>query len=117
MLGHLTTRGAADSGKAIGLGLMIASDDQLAAGATAFPGPLADADADWLWHSYMLLATVTTTAGDNTTAGVARIEVDSKAMRRVKQNDNLVFVAEPDNVGGGSETAGKGSGLIEVPLG
>ena len=47
--------GANDDTKAVGLGLMIADDQQFTAGATAFPSPIDDLDDDWLRHSIAVL--------------------------------------------------------------
>ncbi len=103
LLYALETAAAAFSEKVLGFGLIVASDDQVAAGVGAFPGPLTDMDADFLWHGFGPLATLTTTVGDVQTAS-GRLTVDSKAMRRIKQNENVVLVIEGENIGG-TETA------------
>ena len=92
LMGQLDT-GGADERVSIVLGLIVADDDQLAAGVSAFPTPAADADAEWIWVGSLLVSS-------GAEAAVVedglfdRISLDSKAMRRVKQNDNVVLVAE-----------------------
>ncbi len=84
--------GPVDGDKAVAaFGLIIASDSQVAAGATAFPSPATDLDANWLWHSFATM--LVQAAGDDGTIST-RLMIDSKAMRKVKQNDQLVLVAD-----------------------
>ncbi len=77
----------------IALGLIKVDNDALAVGVTAIPKPHIDGDAEWLWHGY-LLVTSGSEAAVNNNGLIARLEIDSKAMRRVKTNDNMVLVAE-----------------------
>ena len=85
--------GAADDRMVVGLGLIVGSDDQFAAGAAAFPSPTDDLDGDWLWHGFFPLQSLVGTQGGEISQ-TYRLEVDSKAMRRVKQNDQIVCVAD-----------------------
>jgi len=44
--------GPTDGNKAIlGVGLIVGTEEQLATGATAFPNPVSDIDAEWIWHA------------------------------------------------------------------
>ncbi len=82
---------------AVMLGIKTASDDQVAAGATAFATPSADMDADWLWHGGIMLQSQ---AASNEHQAVGRLEIDSKAMRRVKQNQQVVLIVTPVSLAG-----------------
>ena len=83
---------------AVAVGLIIADDDAVAVGVTAIPSPDADMDAEWLWHGFLLLkAQGTSTDQPGLTA---RLEIDSKAMRRLKPNTNCVFAIAPKSLSG-----------------
>ncbi len=77
-----------------GFGLYIASDDQLAAGVTAFPSPILDLDADWMWHSFAVLRSEVGTQLDEKTTFSQLLTIDSKAMRKIRQNQQVVFVGD-----------------------
>ena len=90
---------AADDDVVAGLGLGIVSSDAAVVGGALVPSPLADADwGGWIWHRYVpLLASAI--GNDGTDIGVFdAIEVDSKAMRKIKVNETLVFIGAVDNV-------------------
>ena len=91
--------GAVDDDKvAIAVGLIIADDDAVAVGVTAIPSPLNDMEAEWIWHGFLLLqAQGTSTDAPGLTA---RLEIDSKAMRRVKSNTQCVFAIHPNSLAG-----------------
>jgi hypothetical protein len=63
------------------------------------PSPLTTPEADWMWHNFVHLSSVTGTQSDDGSQ-IARIEIDSKAMRRVKANDQLIFVCDANLVSG-----------------
>ena len=85
--------GAAADSMVLALGLIVANDDLVSAGATAFASPINDLDADWLWHSFFPVHAESATPGDGADHNVQQV-IDSKAMRRVKQNDNLAMVID-----------------------
>ena len=89
----------------ISYGLIIADDDQVTAGVTAFPNPQTDMDANWLWHGFIPLLAQ---AANLEHAAVGRLTIDSKAMRRMKQNDQVVLVIKPGSQAGTpvTDTAG-----------
>ena len=96
--------GPVDNDRAIvGLGLIIVSDEALAAGVASVPTPGTDADAPWLWHQFVpLQAQAGTSVGAslNAMSVVARGEIDSRAMRRVKQNESIVMSMETTSLAG-----------------
>ena len=73
-------------------GLIVVTADALAAGAV--PSPLSDIGSDWLWWNARAM---NTTAGgrsldNDSEGGIARIPVDSKAMRKVGLNQVMILV-------------------------
>ena len=76
--------------------LGMVSSDAAALGATAMPDPGSEPEYPWLWWaSIPLFATQSITGVDpsfSTVSGAARLEVDSKAMRKVKPGESLIWV-------------------------
>ncbi len=97
---------AADNSMVAAVGLIVGNDDAVAVGSTAFPSPVADLDADWLWHSFFTLRSITGTQSDTFGGQVRAKEIDSKAMRRFKPNENLVAV--------GAVTQQNGSPSVDI---
>ena len=86
--------GAAGDAMAVGLGIIILKDSVVTAGAASMPGPSNVLDAEWVWHQWVPLLSQTGTQSDDVGGQVARVEIDSKAMRKVKSNEQIVFVAD-----------------------
>ena len=81
----------------IGYGLAILSTDAFALGATAFPDPLGEPEYPWLWwYASSLISTLLNSANGvvSDVAAAERIVVDSKAMRKVKPGESLVWVVQ-----------------------
>ena len=81
------------------VGLCIVSDNAFDAGVASIPHPLTDIAWDgWLWYWTGFIEAVGEIVEANFTgnlgATAARIPIDSKAMRKFKQTDNLVGVVE-----------------------
>ncbi len=82
------------------LGAAVVSDQAVAAGVTAVPTPLTDKGSD-LWFLYEQLPSRqagTTPTGLTQNVGVSK-EFDSKAMRKVEQGQDVVFVGENEIAG------------------
>ena len=80
---------------AVGIG--ICTEDAFGVGTTAMPDPLADLAWDgWMWHSFFDIHANTSTLSDgvNAVSASQRIEVDSKAMRRLMESDVLFAKVE-----------------------
>ncbi len=93
--------GAADGNKkCVAAGLIIGTDAQVTAGPTAFSSPISNLDAEWLWHGFFPLMAQAATEVDAEGSKVMRLEVDSKAMRKVKQNEQMVLVVDGSNISG-----------------
>ncbi len=86
--------GAADTSRqVIAAAIGLISTDAFTLGSTAFPDPLADVGFPWLWYSAVSLSNDLDSVGDVIDAAVAvRLQVDSKAMRKVKPDETLVVV-------------------------
>ena len=103
----LQTSDALNSGFHGAIGVGIATDAAVAVGVTAVPTPITEETWDgWLWHHYFSL----TTAGAISAAGAAlswsgegessmRIEVDSKAMRKIAVAETIYCAIEVIEVG------------------
>ena len=74
-------------------GIIVADPTVVAAGVTAIPKPGTQGDQEWLWNrGYGLHNEVT--AGQENSYTPLHLHDDVRAMRRMKQNDELVFVIE-----------------------
>ena len=85
------------------VGLIVVTEEQLAVGVTAVPNPADDLDAEWIWHGFILLqAQAGTAVGASLNVGqvAGRLSVDSKAMRRMKQGQSVVFVGDNNALAG-----------------
>jgi len=107
--------GAADDRMVVGVGLILASDDAIAIGATAIPSPMKDMDAEWLWHGLFPLKSLTGTQTDAEGGQCILREIDSKAMRKFKPNQQLAVMTD-GIIGAGSPT-GDVTGAVRVLIG
>ncbi len=90
---------AAGDGFLGAIGLGIVSGDAFGIGSTAMPGPFSDPGwPGWWWHQYFSVRGV---AAQSAGADVARnansdlrIDIDSKAMRIVKENESMFGMVE-----------------------
>ncbi len=87
-------------------GLIVVTEEQLAVGTTAVPNPDTDFDAEWIWHGFLPMSHI---GGGVEKEQVARITLDSKAMRRMKETQSVLFVA--------TNGAVTGTGAIDVTFG
>ncbi len=85
---------AAGDDTVVGLGLIVLADEAIAAGGAAVPGPIANEIADWLWHQFVPLRAEVTGANDASIASTVRVELDSKAMRKVNATEGISLIAE-----------------------
>ena len=78
----------------VGLGAIVVSDASAAVGGVSVPGPIADPSAPWLWHQYVPLQAGSAGLLGDDIGSVVRVEVDSKAMRKLGLAEKLVIVGE-----------------------
>ena len=86
----------------VGVGLGVYASDAFAAGAASMPGPLSDAGWDWVYHKLFMFgpAFTATETGDSIVDNI-QMEVDSKAMRKLKDNQVLGWMFELIVISGG----------------
>ncbi len=82
----------------LSMGIILVTNVALAAGVTAIPSPFTGIGNDWIWWDAVGLDNVGTVAADPVRTGSRMI--DSKAMRKVKDNQVLVLVTEVTGLGG-----------------
>ena len=77
----------------IAVGICIASARAVAAGAASLPRPGTDGAYPWIWHGFLIGSSGREAAINNNTL-FARLTVDSKAMRKMKETEDVVLVFE-----------------------
>ncbi len=86
------------------LALGVVSTDAAGLGSTAMPDPVSDSDYPWLWWGTTVLESQIAAGEDAFGSTVQLVEVDTKAMRRVKPKQSLVWVAEMSGAAGAPVT-------------
>ncbi len=87
------TAGSED--QSVAVGFAVVSDQASAIGVTAVPTPITDAGSD-LWLMYQMVKSAMIIASDTAIAVVGDVEVDSRAMRKVEEGQDLIAVVESD---------------------
>ncbi len=76
-------------------GVIVVQNAAAAVGGTSVPGPINDIDADWLWWEAVPMASIAATAAeDNSRNLVHRVQIHSKAMRRMATDQSVILVGE-----------------------
>ena len=79
------------------VGMAVVSDQASAVGVTAVPTPTTELGSDlWYLHQVCLGRTLFSTAAAFDAVGGVRYDIDSKAMRKVNNDQDLILVAESD---------------------
>ncbi len=84
---------AADSRVLVAIGLILADTRAVAAGAASMPGPASEGNAPWFWHGFLWLSSGAE-AAVNQNSLFHRLEIDSKAMRKMKESQTVAAVIE-----------------------
>ena len=84
----------------VGMGLIVVTEEQTTVGVSAVPNPLSDLDAEWIWHGFLLLMAQGATEDSNVVTNAVRLTVDSKAMRKIKQTQDIVLITGLANQAG-----------------
>ncbi len=93
----------------LAFGLAIVSNVSRAAGAASLPSPMDDLSYPWFWHKFVPLIPTSTTQGDNVgPASAARVEIDAKAMRKIRPDEAIVLL------GDGIQQSGSPAGAVSV---
>ncbi len=97
------------------VGIAVVSDQASAAGVASVPTPITDADSDnWFLHQYFMANFLFATGAGFDGADGQIYSIDSKAMRKVNDSDDVVVVAEVDtNVSSGLLVSMAGRILIK----
>ena len=77
----------------VAMGLAMVSARAVAAGAASLPRPASEGSFPWLWHDWGIVSSFAG-AGTGGIAEVSTVIVDSKAMRKVKEDEVLALVFE-----------------------
>ena len=85
--------GAAAERALVGVGIGLVSSTAFAAGVASLPSPVAEGGYPWIWHGYFSVSSGQEAAITDQWL-VDRREIDSKAMRKMRQDQSLVLVAE-----------------------
>ncbi len=111
---NIRTDNAAGSENYIGAyGACVISDQAAAIGVTAMPTPITDAGSDlWYVHQYMMGANIFTTSG--ATMNGVRYSVDSRAMRKVNDDQQTNHLVEFSAAGNGFNVMFAGRQLIKL---
>ena len=97
LLQMVSASAALDGFKQLAIGIGIVSGDAFGIGSTAIPGPRTDSTwGGWLWYWTGTMqassASVTSVEGSQ----VARIPIDSKAMRKISPNETIFGAIEAE---------------------
>ena len=95
LLVQLSSSAATPGASIVVLGIKVVTRAAFAAGGV--PLPFTDVGSDWIWWQAIpmnILAGNTPAPTPEDTTTVHRVEVDSKAMRKISPNEVLVFVSE-----------------------
>ena len=85
-------------------GVCVVSDQAVAIGVTAIPTPHTDPESDlWLLHQYWSAPMVTSVDARGVATFDREYVLDSKAMRRVSEDQSLAFVVENGSSAFGAE--------------
>jgi len=80
----------------VGWGIMVVPSGTVAAGVAATP--LSTASADWLAYGTFPLRTETGVITDVLSSQVHRVDMESKGMRKMREEQELIFVLENEDV-------------------
>jgi len=107
------TANTEDQGAAYGRAVV--SDQAVAIGVTAIPTPVTDSGSD-LWYVYQVLlnSTILSSAVGFDGSPGKQYTVDSRAMRKVEDGQDIVSVLEGSGIGAGSVVLGFTKSLIKM---
>ena len=94
-------------------GAAVVSDQAVAVGVAAVPTPATDQGSD-LWFLYATWTGRFELVGTSITSDVSPQNIDSKAMRKVEDGQDVVFVAEAGLIGNGCVVHSSGRMLVKT---
>ena len=116
---HLEVSWQSDQGGATenphgALGIIVVNDQALGIGASAIPDPLNQPDAPFfVWQGLQTQFTFGSGVGFDADAG-SRYAVDSKAMRKVGNNEDIAVMVANANTAHGADVGIKGRMLVKL---
>jgi len=84
----------------LAFGLAIISSDAFAAGAGSVPDPISEPEYPWIWLGTMDIRVELTAATEAWGISAQRVDVDSKAMRKVKPGETACMIIQAAGVTG-----------------
>ena len=75
------------------IGIAVVSARAAAAGSASVPRPASEGSFPWLWHGWLIVSSGQE-AAVNDNSLIARLTVDSKAMRKIKEDEVIVLALE-----------------------
>ena len=110
---NLTQAVTIGDGFAGALGIGIVSAAAFAVGVTAVPTPITEVEWEgWLWHQYFNLHSAVATAAMTGSAGILRLMIDSKAMRKIDTEETIYAALEVTETGGGNMIVRLGTRML-----
>ncbi len=87
---------AVNEAATIAAGIAFVSTRALLAGAASVPRPSSEGGYPWLWHGWFDVSSVPSVGGASISGEglVQRLMVDSKAMRKVKEDESMILAFE-----------------------
>jgi len=85
-------------------GLGIVSTDASIAGSASMPDPAGEAEYPWMWWNTLVLRSNLAAGINSWGSSNQRLDIDTKAMRRVKPGQSLVMVIEASGASGAPVT-------------
>ena len=95
------------------IGMAVVSDQAVAAGTASIPTPVTDGDSD-LFFVHQFLQSALTTFGAGSTTELSRYHIDSKAMRKVNSDSDMIITTELSAIGSGIVLVVSGRFLIKL---
>ncbi len=83
----------------------IVSSDAFAAGAGSVPDPASEPEYPWLWWNSFTLSSQIAAGTDDFGLSVRAVEVDTKAMRKIKPGESLLWVMQSSASAGSLATS------------
>ena len=99
----------------VAVGAAVVSVESVAIGVTAIPTPVTNADSDlWFLHQFLMGSFYVSSAIGTGNRASPAVNIDSKAMRKVEEGQDIVFVVEFSSVGEGARIISAGRILLKL---
>ena len=110
-----TDQSTASEDMGAAFGMCVVSESASGAGVASVPTPITDADSDLFFvHQWMIASFLLKTAVGVADPSGTRYTIDSKAMRKVNNDQDVIIVVEGDSSGEGMVINSAGRMLIKL---